>query len=287
MTAPLKRRDLDAHRFPAAQCEALFQAVLIDDEVDAETPLPDHVTLDHGQPLLIDGFRLCRQLWIEGVERAELLQLLNRLARERDLGPADRLRFKYARAKLKHLRFACALYRADHRYPPVMNAMTTAFGHLQDAFKNGQRGRVMREAWLCRAFLAAPVQAVLRREHDRLLPTGTAGFRRYLAQEVGGLEAALAHPTVTGVQFHATRKIASRLVSFYDTMRTLRPAEEEFHRMSRAVAAVNGLMGSMHDVLVERRVAGVQDYHHEAFPLPEDIRARIGALAVRYRASGL
>lgn len=286
MTAILSRAALDARRFPSDQLEALFQAVLVDDMVDAKTALPDRITLEHDAALLADSFRICRQLWLEGVEPGELRALLDLLARDRDLGAADRLRFKHARAKLKHFRFACALYGAGHRYPPVTDWMTTTLGHLQDAFKNGQAGRVGRRVRMTRLLLASLPSALMRRERDRLDLTSSDGFLAYLRREIAGLAGLLARADVTGAEFHAGRKIASRQVAFYDNMRIIRPSEEAFC-MSRSLAAINGLMGDMHDRLIERRVAGVQDYHRERFGLPTDIRDRIGALIDRYSSSGL
>jgi hypothetical protein len=277
----LDAKALDARRFDQVQLDALFAAVLIDDEVDAETPLPDRITLDWDQALLVNGYRICRQLWTDGVDRARLIALVEKVGRDRDLGADDRLAYKYARAKFKHVRFACALFGAKHRYPTILDWMTTALGHLQDAFKNGETRRVGREAMLNRLFLRDAPMALLHREIDRLDPATPAGFRAYTARQIATLREVVARDTVTGAQFHAARKIASRQVAFYDTIRTIQPTEERF-RMSRALAAINGLMGSMHDELVERRVAGTQDYHREHFRLPDEIRARIAALVALY-----
>jgi len=277
---------LDARRFSDAQCAALFEAVLIDDEVDAHTELPDRITLDHNPAQLLDCYRICRQLWRTGVDRDAMIACNALLLRDRDLGPEDRLRFKYARARFKHLRFAHALYGERHTYPILFDWMTVLLGHLQDAFKTGLAGRVYSESLLCRLFLARGPWRLLEREVDRLTPTTSAGFRDYVAREIATLETMLSRELLTGAQFHATRKIASRLVSFYDTWRTIAPSDEAF-KMSRALAAINGLMGAMHDILIERRVAGTQDYHRDPFALPAEIRERIVALVARYRASGL
>jgi hypothetical protein len=279
----LDARALDAKRFSDAQCEALFEAVLIDDVLDPVTDLPDRITLDHDEEQLLDCFRICRQLWKTGVDHAELVELNRLLGRDHDLSPADRLRFKYTRAKFKHLRFAYALYGAKHRYPVILDWMTTAMGHLQDAFKNGEARAVKREVALAHAFLSRLPQALLTREIDNFAPTDTASFRRYVERQVVTLRGVLAKEQVTGHEFHATRKIISRQVSFYDSLRTIAPTEQSF-RMSRALAAINGLMGDMHDTLIERRIAGTQDYHKEGFALPVEISGRLKALVERYPA---
>lgn len=281
MSRILDAAALNAHRFDQARLDALFAAVLADDDVDAETPLPGTITLDWDQDLLIDGFRLCRQLWIEGVDRTALIALVETLRRDCDLGPADRLAFKYARAKFKHARFACALFGARHVYPTVFDWMTTALGHLQDAFKNGQDNKTRQEALLCRTFLRDAPMHLVQRGIDRLDPATPAGFRAYTARQITTLRAAVARDTLTGHQFHAARKIASRQVAFYDTIRTIEPTEERF-RMSRAWAAINGLMGAMHDTLVLHRTAGTQDYHRAPFTLPDEIAERIRAITALY-----
>ncbi len=282
---PVDPNGRDDRPFSDAQCQALFDAVLIDDEVDAHTELPARITLDHDPEILWDCYRISRQLWA-GVDLQEMIALNAVLRQRRTLASADRFRFKYARAKFKHLRFACALYGERHAYPTMLDWMTTALGHLQDAFKLGLGGKVYREALLCRVFLARGVQAILRRQVDHLAPTSVASFRAYVARQIATLEEAATRDVLTGAQFHASRKIASRLVSFYDTLRIVAPSDEAF-KMSRSLAAINGLMGAMHDELIERRVAGTQDYHHDSFGLPEEIRARISALVERYRMSGL
>lgn len=284
--AILSKAALDAVRFPPERLDALFEAVLINDRVDAVTELPDRITLDHEAAFLADGFRLCRQLWMDGVDRSELRAVVERLRRDRDLDAADRLRFKHMRARLKHFRFACALYGARHRYPPLTDTITTVLGQLQDAFRNGQRGRVLHKALVAAPFLSSAGWAMLARERDHLSLSSAAGFRAYVGRQAGELAGLVARPTLTGAQFHAGRKAVSRQVAFFVTALTIRPSPETY-RMSRVLAAINGLMGSMHDDLVQRHVAGLQDYHREHFALPADIRDRIAALVDRYRTSGL
>jgi hypothetical protein len=281
LTREITAAALDSRRFPTTQLDAFFDAILINDEVDAETPLPDTVTLDFDPELLIDCYRLSRQLWKDGVDRTAMITLTSRLRRNRDLGPQDRLAFKYARAKIKQVRFACALFGARHSYPTILDWMTTALGHLQDAFKTGQKAAVWREALLCRLFLAGGPYALLRREIDRLRPATGAGFRTYLLGQIDSLRTILARGRVTGAQFHATRKIISRQIAFYTALSTIQPSERN-RRMTRVLAAINGLMGRVHDELIERREAGTLDYHEHQFDLPDDIRARLTAFVGLY-----
>jgi hypothetical protein len=69
-------------------------------------------------------------------------------------------------------------------------------------------------------------------------------------------------------------------VSFYDTLRTLGPNEHAF-KMSRFLAAINGLMGSRHDEMVAEALSGRRNYETPA-PLANEIRSRIETLIARY-----
>jgi hypothetical protein len=277
----LTAQALDARRFDHARLDELFDLILIDDDVDPETPLPAQVPLDWDQEALVDGYRLSRQLWIEGTDHGKLIELVRKLRRDRDLNDEDRLAYKYARAMYKHVRFAHALADARHRYPIILNWTTVALGHLQDAFKNKHRASVWRQAQLNLFLLSGGPQDLVHNEIDRLRADTPAGFRTYTLRQMDGLRAALARDTMTGKVFHHTRKIASRQVAFLNNMLALRH-DEDLYRTARCWAAINGLMGSMHDVLIERRVAGTQDYHREQFALPDDIAGRLRAILALY-----
>jgi hypothetical protein len=196
--------------------------------------------------------------------------------------PQDaRRRFKLIRARYKHLRFALVLYGADHRAPPLFRATVAVMGHLQDAFKNARRSRVITYGLLLRLLLCWPVWIAVRREVANVRLDGEDGFLRFRKAEFGRLRQWLGGVGLTAHRFHAMRKIVSRQVSFYDTMRTLQP-DERFYRMSRFLSAINGLMGSLHDDLVEQAIAGHHDYRHDTFALPDDIRDRLRTLTETY-----
>ncbi|WBO21033.1 hypothetical protein [Sphingomonas abietis] len=276
----LDRAALDAGPFPIAQCDALFAAVLIDDELDADARLPAEIRFDYAQDELAACFRICRQLWYSGFDRDGLGQLIARLVRDRDLDAADRLRFKHIRAKFKHFRYAHALYGAPHAYPRLLNRVTVTMGHLQDAYRNKRRGTVLREAYILRLLLARLPLARLYREADRLLLTSPSAFRALLEKDVRSLAALVADDMVTGHRFHVTRKVIGRQVSFWDTLRTIEPTQDRYD-MSRSLSAINGLMGDLHDQLVERRAVDRASYGR-SFVLPAEIKARIKALLEVY-----
>ena len=78
------------------------------------------------------------------------------------------------------------------------------------------------------------------------------------------LQTLIASPALTGHQFHNVRKIVSRQVSFYDTLRSIDPDNREARQISRFLAAINGLMGDRHDVMVADKLAGGDIYDRPA-----------------------
>lgn len=269
--------------FPPETLETLFQAVLVDDDVDPVVRLPERIPLDFTPAQLRRGYCLCRQLWRDGVDRGEALRLVGILLRKGDLDPADRLAYKYIRAKYKHLRFALVLYGTAHKAPRLFKLTTAVMGLLQDAFRNRRRGAVLGYGLALRLLLARPFWAAVRHEVDAVRLDDPAGFRAFLQAEVARLKQAMQAGDPTGDGFHAMRKIVSRQVSFFDTLRTLEAREDAF-LMSRYLSAINGLMGSLHDDLVEQAAHGAQNYHRDRFPLPQDIRWRLEELTQRYPA---
>lgn len=110
-------KTLDAPRFSAAQCDALFDAVLAHDDIDLDAELPDAIHLDYSPEQLTQCYRICRQLWKEGVDRAALGKIVEKIFWHRSLSPEDQLAFKDVRARFKHLRFAYVACDERHRYP--------------------------------------------------------------------------------------------------------------------------------------------------------------------------
>ncbi|QQV75882.1 hypothetical protein H5J25_09675 [Sphingomonas aliaeris] len=268
-------------QFPTDRLDALFQAILVNDVVDARVDLPSAIRTDYPAAHLADGFAISAQLWREGFDRTELLAFIDRLRRGADMDQTDQLWFKHVRAKFKHLRFAFVLYGADHSCPRLFKSITTSMGLLQDAFRNGRQDAIGRQSFLLKLMLSRPMLAWLNREVDRIrLDTG-AGFRDFTTRQVATLRETLSQPTLNGHRFHAARKIVSRQVSFHDDMRTIHPAPEHLI-MSRYLSAINGLMGRYHDELVLRHALGELDYAHEQFALPADIRHRLERVATLY-----
>ncbi len=267
-------------RYPPETLARLYDAILVDDVVDACVSLPDRITIDFPASQLADGMAVSCQLWEAGFDPARLAGLARTLAAMGDLSPVDRADFKHIRAKFKHLRFAFVLYGANHRCPLVFKAATTAMGHLQDAFRHHHLPAVRRHAALLRWLLTnAPLRA-MHREVGRVRLTDSAGFRVFTLREIDRLRHLLDQPWITAPVFHAARKIVSRQVSFQDDMRTIHHASEH-DAVSRYLSAINGLMGTFHDDLVERKLAGM-DYARARITLPPPIRERLCAVVARY-----
>jgi hypothetical protein len=277
MTQPV---DANWEEFPAETLHALFEAVEIDDVVDAEVSLPDPIDLRCPQDEIRRCFALGLQFWSRGFNRASLLRLVHRLLRHGDLAPAERLEYKHIRAKYKQFRFALVLYGARHRVPLLLSVTVAVMGHLQDAFRNRRRGAVTGYALLLRCLLARPAWQAVQRRARRIRLDDETGFLRYRRTEILRLREMLGQDELTGHMFHATRKIVSRQVSFYDTRRSLRPSDHDY-RMSRFLSAINGLMGSRHDDMVEQAAAGERAYRTAA-PLDADIRRRLETFVARY-----
>ena len=277
----LGSRELDGEPFPAERLDALYAAIRVNDVIDEHAPPPATVRLDYDRDWLIDGFRLSRQLWREGFDRADLIDMARDIGAGGGVEPATAARFKDVRAKFKHLRFAFVLYAADHRCPVAFKALTTIMGQVQDAARNGRRRAAARQAALLRLSLNHLPQALLAREVDRLVPSSPADFRSFVLDQIGSLRAMLGAATITGHRFHAARKVVSRQVSFHDDMRIIHP-DPAHDAMARYLATINGLMGRFHDDLVRRHTLGELDYANASFALPPAIAQRLAALASLY-----
>jgi len=258
----------------------LFDAVNVNDIVDAPVALPNPIVLACPDETLRRCFALCLQFWEDGVTRSDLLRLVGKLLRNEGLTVDERLEYKNIRARYKHLRFAERLYGKKHQSGYLFDRTTIALGNLQDAFRSGRRSAILRYGLKLRLLLSWPVWSLIKRgvEHTRL--DDEAGVFAYQKSEMRHLKETLASADFGGREFHHVRKIISMLVSFYDTQRSLEPSDHAY-RMSRFLAAINGLMGARHDEMVTESLAGRRDYNTPA-PLTRETRARLEALVARY-----
>ncbi|NHN87785.1 hypothetical protein [Acetobacter conturbans] len=260
--------------FPEDALDTLFSHILANDVVTDTSVLPQRVPLDFSQPDIIAAYRLARQLFTRRLDVIALRGFALTVMRQADVPPEERLPFKYARARFKQVRFAKANFDRRHRYPPLLNLMTTELGHLQDDFKNGRPIKARLQAVLTIGLLSTPSFRLVMRELRDFSPASPAELRDWVQAENQRLQAAMAQDLLTGKQFHELRKIVSRRVSLYDTLRVITPSDA-LDQVSLFLATLNGLMGGLHDRLIEEKIAGASDYHKDAFPCPPDIRERL------------
>ncbi|PKO43031.1 MAG: hypothetical protein CVU30_09085 [Betaproteobacteria bacterium HGW-Betaproteobacteria-3] len=278
-TAP--NSSLDEPRFSAEQCDTLFAAVLAHDEIDLNATLPDAIHLDYTPEQLTQCYRICRQLWKDGVDRKTLVGIVEKIYRQRALSAEDQLQFNHVRARFKHLRFAYVACDERHRYPRVFHWLTATMGYLQDAVRNRQNAAMGHLAIRARLFLTRLVFNLIVNEIDRFQPSTPSAFQAYVHRQLGFLQLHLAKHKITSKEFHEMRKVISRQVALYDNLKVLYPSPCH-HSISRYLSTINGLMGALHDELIAKKFEKTQDYYADAFEIPEEIRHRLTVLTSRY-----
>lgn len=265
---------LDDPAFTTEQCDALFAAVLVHDDIHPDAELPAAIKLDYSQHQLTQCYRICRQIWKQGVDRATLSRLIEKVGRQHGLDAGDQLAFKKIRAKFKHLRFAYAAFDARHRYPTTLHGLIALMGYLQDALKNGRVAAVKRSARLLHLLLKPWPYALLTRSIDRFQPSTAQAFRTDVYRQIQFVKTSLAEAEITSRAFHEVRIAISRQVAIYDCLKILYPTPE--HRaISQYLSTINGLMGSLHDELIAKKFNKTLNYHADTFAMPADIKQRL------------
>lgn len=278
-----KARKKSAHPtvFSAAQCDELFAAVLVHDELYPEAKLPDVIHLDYSQEQLSQCYILCQQLWLSGVDRTQLCLMIEKIFQQGFLSAEDKITYHGMRAKIKHLRFAYVTFDERHRYPTMFHWMTGVMGNLQDAFKHNQRTALVRSALLVRFLLTKFFYTLITKEMDCFQPSTPESFRHYVHGEINFIRSHLTKNVITGKEFHEMRKVISRQVAMYDNLKTLYPSA--YHRsISEYLSTLNGLMGSKHDELIAKKFDQSQDYYNDTFVIPDEIKQRLLNLTNKY-----
>ncbi|TCM20854.1 hypothetical protein EDF56_102517 [Novosphingobium sp. PhB165] len=266
--------------FPAETLDALFQAVEVNDVVDPVVSLPNPIPIACSEEEMRRCLDLCMQFWSENADPVQMRALAHTLIVSGDLPPDARVRYKNIRAAYKQLRFALVLHGKRHKAPRLFRWTVAVMGHLQDAFRNRRRMAVLGYGLMLRLMLSRPLWMAVRREVETVELDTSAGFLAFRREEFHRLKRWLESGSLSGHQFHMMRKVVSRQVSFYDVMRTLQP-DEQVYRMSRFLSAINGLMGGMHDDLVEQAGAGQRNYHRDSVAIPGDLADRLRTLVAR------
>ena len=152
--------------FETRFCDELFEAVLDHDLVDLTAELPGPIHLDYSQDQIIQGYRLSLQLWKDGVAQqiVFLRGYIKKVYQGKAISQEDQLVYKDVRAKMKHMRCACALFDTRHRYPKIFNKMIITMGRLQDRIKNDLDTGKKKYARVFRFYLAKVPYAWISRE---------------------------------------------------------------------------------------------------------------------------
>lgn len=267
--------------FSAEECDALFAAILVHDDIDLAAELPETINLEYSQQQFTQCYRICLQLWQEGTDRKFLSKIAEKFYWHRCLDSEDQPAFKNVRAKFKHLRFAHMTFDKHHRYPIKFHRLIRKMGNLQDAFKHEQFADIRRQAIRVRLLSTKIVYALSSREIRQFEPSTPESFRDYINNEIHFIRLNLVEGKVTSRVFHEMRKVISRQVALYDNLKILYPSP--YHRtLSHYLSTLNGLMGNMHDELIAKHFNDTQDYESYTFTMPAEIRKRLIALTGKY-----
>lgn len=268
-------------KFSPETVHKLFTAVDEDNRVDKEVSLPLVINLQCTQDSLSDNYALCIQYWEEGFTRRELLNLILSILNGGKWSDKERMRFKYIRARYKHLRFAQRLYSKRHISRFWFSKTTLFLGHFQDAFRNNRRNAVKFYGRILCFYLSTPVWNWVNFSLRHMPFDSVSNFIAYQQREMRRLQVLLAKTELTGHEFHTIRKIVSQLVSYYDTSRIIDPDNPDLRQISRFLAAINGLMGDQHDEMIADNVSGRKSYN-ERCPLDIQLRQRLELLVERF-----
>jgi hypothetical protein len=152
---------------------------------------------------------------------------------------------------------------------------------MQDGFKYGDSAAGKRFGLALRLFMTRGPRFLIEREVDSLRPCTTESFCAHVKGQMDTVGALLAQPECTAIQFHEGRKVVSRMVAFYDDMKILYPSPDH-DALTEVFSSINGLMGRMHDDLIERKMKGSLDYKRDRFALPDEIRNRLTDITLAF-----
>lgn len=272
---------LRSPQLPQKDLDTLFHYVLVDDLPHWESSLPDDVLPRSTPDEVLKNYRLCWQLLERGVDRSEFRRIIKKIALSGNASQDDMKAFKDARAKFKMMRFSCANISKIHRYPIALHIVTIIMGNMQDAFKNKQRRATFLNGFILWVALSPFYYWLIQLPLITLKCDSPDGILNYQQQQNAKLAKLISTlDTTSGHEFHVMRKIISRRVAYNDALRTIRPSAS-LNQLSEYLATINGMMGSMHDDLIEKKLNGTQNYHRDRFEPPKNIIERITAFLQR------
>ena len=268
--------------FSAAQCEALFKALLLHDEINLEVSLPKPRPESYTQVQLNEYFQLSHQLWRDGLSRLLLLEMIEKIYHQGKLDADDKHQFYCMRAKIKHLRYAFLMFDRNHRFPMMFHWMAAVMGYMQDLLKSSQHSSVKRVALLVKLFLTKPIYALVIKKFDKFIPSSSENFHQYLDNSIDFINSKLIKDRLTSHEFHEVRRVISRIVTFYNCIYILYPDNYQYVVLLY-LRTINGLMGSVHDDLIVASFNKTQNYHKDTFEMPTVIKQRLMAYVEFYK----
>lgn len=268
------------NRFPQHVVQRYFQAVEENDVTTLDATLSGSIMTACPEREIEQCFTLALQFWSEGFTRSEFIDLIKKIARHGHLRREDALRFKHIRARYKQLRFACVLYTRGHAPPRILHTTVATMGKLQDAYRNRARREIRIYSIALRLLMSMPVWLYIRWKVSSRPTISEVEFTSFRTKQITALERAVNKVTLSGREFHATRKIVSQFVAFYDARRSIQPSPA-LDEIARFLATINGLMGARHDEMIRSALTGTHPYE-TPIPVPAEIRTRVQALIAHY-----
>lgn len=268
--------DFDRYTFSKQQCDDLYEMILVDDDIHLEAHFPEKIHFDYTQTQLIQSFLICRQVWVEGILDTHFPKIIDQLCSSYQITSEEKAIYKMVRAKFKHLCYAYRVFDDRHKASLSLTIATALLGELQDGFKNEKMSIVRSRAYVLKFFWKdSRGLALLRRDVQRFFPCSLESFTSNLQKRIKFIHKQLdLHSAISASEFHSIRKQISMFAALYGTFDVLFPSPYH-HQIFQAIATINGLMGSYHDELIEKKLNKTQNYFFDRFAMPDEILYRL------------
>lgn len=266
---------LNDKKFSNKNVNDLFHNIMIDDEINLDSKCPSNIIPICSQIELEKCYILTWQMLVHSTNFKKIRNILFDIIIKSSVSPEEQMIYKQTRAKFKHMRFGCSNFDKRHVYPKRLHFVTSLMGFLQDSFKNNQKFKTRWTAILLWIILHPLIfKFILKRLND-FQPDTPENLNSFQLKKIKDLaKIVTTRKQVTGQKFHSLRKIISRHTAYIDTLRVIRPSKD-LDKLSIYLATVNGLMGDMHDRLLEKHINKEINYYNDVFYLPDIINLRL------------
>lgn len=270
--------------FSKEQCDTLYEAILIDDDITLNAKLPDKIIFNYTQEQITENLAICYQLWDEGIHEPGFNSILDTLCQGRMLSETEKALFKKVRAKFKHLRCGFRLFDQRHQTPFMIGKLTSLMGVLQDAFKNNHIYLVKFYAKALKLVWTTSLFSYIEKEASHLLPCNIEDFYKTIRKLVANANNLSKQQKITPHDFHVIRKQISLITAIYTNFMVLYPSE--YHKQIFVyMATINGMMGDYHDKLIQNKLKKTQDYFFDHIHIPEEILTRLNVFIENFQRS--